>query len=145
MNPQGGGSMGRFSVEIEIANYQDILRAEDGRLAPENVRQKRISGVVDTGATRLILPASVVAELGLPEKGKIKLRYADQRTASRPRIKDVWLKLQGRDSVFEAGVEPARTDALIGAIVLEVLDFVVDCTKQKLIPRDPKWIISEAE
>lgn len=48
-------------------------------------------------------------------------------------------------SVFKAMVEPRRTEALVGAIVLEDLDFLVDSTHQRLVPRDPKMIISEAE
>ena len=38
-----------------------------------------------------------------------------------------------------------RTDALVGAIVLEELDFVVDCITQTLHPRDPDRIVSEVE
>jgi hypothetical protein len=53
--------------------------------------------------------------------------------------------LQGRDSIFKAAVEPKRDTALIGAIVLEDLDFLVDCEKQRLVPRDPRFIVSEAE
>jgi hypothetical protein len=33
----------------------------------------------------------------------------------------------------------------IGAHVLEELDFLVDCEKQRLVPRDPKFIVSEIE
>jgi hypothetical protein len=47
--------------------------------------------------------------------------------------------------VFNAVVEPDRDSALIGAIVLEDLDFTIDCTRQTLAPRDPKQIISEIE
>jgi hypothetical protein len=53
--------------------------------------------------------------------------------------------LLGRGGVFSALVEPDRTDALIGAIVLEDLDFLVDCTRQMLFPRDPDMIVSEVE
>ena len=59
--------------------------------------------------------------------------------------KPVHLCYAERDSVFNAIVEPARDSALIGAIVLEDLDLMVDCTGQRLVPRDPKQIISEAE
>ena len=55
------------------------------------------------------------------------------------------LQIQGRDGVFSAIVEPGRSEALIGAIVLEDLDFLVDCAQQKLIPRDPTYIVSEIE
>lgn len=57
----------------------------------------------------------------------------------------VHLTCLGRSSVFNAVVEPLRETALLGAIVLEDLDFVVDCTNQRLEPRDPKQIISEIE
>jgi hypothetical protein len=60
-------------------------------------------------------------------------------------VDGVHLEMLGRSSVFKATVEPRRTEALIGAIVLEDLDFVVDPTHQQLVPRDPKMIISEAE
>jgi hypothetical protein len=42
-------------------------------------------------------------------------------------------------------VEPNRNTALIGAVVLEVLDFVVDCVAQKLLPRDPSGVSAEIE
>src|SRR5437762_1809234 len=48
--------MGRFSVEFEIANNQDINDALKGRLDPAKVRRMTIRGVVDSGATRLVLP-----------------------------------------------------------------------------------------
>jgi hypothetical protein len=63
----------------------------------------------------------------------------------RDAVKGVYVKLLGRDGVFTAVVEPKRRSALIGAIVLEDLDFVVDCTSQKLVPRDPRFVVSELE
>jgi hypothetical protein len=53
------------------------------------------------------------------------------------------LEIQGRSSVFTAVVEPGRTDALIGAIVLEELDFVPHFTRQVLLPRDRQGLIAE--
>jgi hypothetical protein len=47
--------------------------------------------------------------------------------------------------VFSAILEPDRKDALIGAIVMEELDLIVDCTKNEVRPRDPDQIISEIE
>jgi hypothetical protein len=55
------------------------------------------------------------------------------------------LELCGRNSNFSAIVEPNRTDALIGAIVMEELDLIVDCTRNEVRPRDPDRIISEIE
>jgi len=57
----------------------------------------------------------------------------------------VRLELLGRQETFQPVVEPNRTAARIGAIVLETLDLVVDCRTQTLHPRDPDRIITEIE
>ena len=65
--------VGRFSVEFEVANYKDVMLAEEGFLPQEQLpRWARISGVVDAGAARLVLPGSVVTWLGLPEAGQVR-------------------------------------------------------------------------
>jgi hypothetical protein len=94
----------------------------------------------------MVLPASVVKELGLPvRKTKTKVKYADGRRGLRREVEAARLALQGRDGVFTAIVEPKRDTALIGAIVLEDLDFLVDCKKLCLVPRDPDYVVSEIE
>ncbi len=137
--------VGRFSVEFDVANFEDIVQAKKGFLPPEQVRRGRLSGVVDTGASRLVLPASVVDELGLPEAGQITVRLADGRRELKAVVGAVQLEILGRSSVFTAVVEPGRDDALIGAIVLEELDFVPDCTRQVLLPRDPHGLVAEID
>jgi predicted aspartyl protease len=137
--------MGRFSVEVELANHKDLFRAEAGLISPDEVRRVRVRGVVDSGATRLVIPASVAQHLGLETSSTAKVRYADGHTAERDIVKGIHLTYGGRDSVFNAIVEPNRESILIGAIVLEDLDFLVDCIAQRLVPRDPKQIVSEVE
>ena len=138
--------MGRVSVDFEIANNRDLANALSGHLNPAKVRRKSIRGVVDPGATRLVLPQALAKELGLPiKKNKIKVRYADGRRGLRTEVGEVHLYLLGREDVFSAVVEPKRDTALIGAIVLEDLDFLVDCTKLCLVPRDPDFVVSEIE
>ena len=105
----------------------------------------KLPGVVDSGATRFVLPKKVVEQLGLPLGEKVKVLYADKRRALRHTVSNVWLKMLNRHDVFTALVEPKRDTALIGAIVLETLDYVVDCIAQKVAPRDPKYIVSEIE
>ncbi len=72
------------------------------------------------------------------------MRYADGRRALRKEVELVHVKLLNRGSVFNAIVEPKRESALIGAIVLEDLDFLVD-NRKHLVPRDPHFKISEIE
>jgi clan AA aspartic protease len=137
--------MGRFAIEFEVANNNDIVAAQLGVLAPEKVRRLTIRGVVDSGATRLVLPQAVVKKLGLPTSGSIRVRYADRREARRAKVTGVHVEILGRDGIFTAAVEPKRRSALIGAIVLEDLDYLVDCANQRLVPRDPRYVVSEIE
>lgn len=137
--------VGRFSIECEVANHKDVVLAEEGFLPHGQVRRARISGVVDTGAARLVLPGSVVTALGMREAGQVVVRFADGRRETKTIVGDVQLEIQGRSGVFSAVVEPGRTDALIGAIVLEELDYVPDCTRQALVPRDPHGLIAEID
>ena len=55
--------MGRFNVELEVANYGDIELARRGLLKPGQVRRQIIQGVVDSGAARFVLPQAVVEQL----------------------------------------------------------------------------------
>ena len=145
MRANGEKDMGRFAVEFEVVNNVDLALASHGQLKPEQVRRVQMWGVVDPGGTRLVLPAEVVKQLGVPNAGQTKTRYADGRVGQRDVVDEVRVTLLGRSRVFDAIVEPKRKTALIGAIVLETLDFVVDCAIQKLVPRDPKQIVSELE
>ncbi len=139
----GRKKVGRFSVDMEVANYLDLGKVREGTLAPDKVRRVVIRGVVDCGADSFVLPAGVAKQLGVRVKGKVKVKYADGRRALRNEVEGVHVHLQGRDSIFDAIVEPKRESALIGAIVLENLDFLVDNKKQRLVPRDPHYKFSE--
>jgi predicted aspartyl protease len=114
-------------------------------LPPEKVRRRTVSGLVDPGASKLVLPQSLVKELGLTTSDKINVRYTDGRRARRSQALDAHLELLGRRGTFLAIVEPKRTEALIGAIVLEELDLLVDCSRERLIPRDPSGPLYEIE
>ena len=136
--------MGRFKVALELVNNDDMAEARRGSLDPAKVRRTH-RRCRRFRHTRLVLPAAVVKQLGLEIAGKIKVRYADGRFGKRNQVEGVYLELLGRHSIFNAVVEPKRDTALIGAIVLEDLDFLVDCTNQRLVPRDPDFILNEIE
>jgi predicted aspartyl protease len=145
MSANGVNGLGRFSVELEIANNDDLALMRRGLLPPDQVRRETIQGVVDSGATKLVLPETVAKRLGLPLGGKVKVKYADDRRVQRQEAKGVFVKLLGRDGTFTANSEPKRDTALIGAIVLEDLDLLVDCSTQRVVPRDPRGAIFEIE
>ncbi len=139
------GFMGRVNVQVELANNIDMMLADLKMVPPEKVHRLTLTGWVDTGATRRVLPQGVVDQLGLRPSGRMRVRCADERSTEREVVENVWLQLQGRHGVFTAVVEPDPTDPLIGAIVMEDLDLLIDCTHQTVVPRDPNIIISEIE
>src|SRR5713101_372619 len=126
MRTRSANGVGRFSVDFEIANNDDLALMHRGLLRPNQVRRETISGVVDPGAAMLVLPQGVVKRLGLRLGDKIRVRYADGRRAQRHEAEGAYLELLGRHDTFKALVEPKRETALIGAIVLESLDLLVD-------------------
>ena len=145
MSRAGARRMARFFVEFEVSNLADVHLAEHGYISADQIRRLRLRGLVDSGASRLVLPKKAVQSLGLKPAGTVTVRYADGRRAVRPTVQDVQVELLGRRSVFDATVEPKRKTALIGALVLEALDFLVDSSHERLVPRDPKRIIAEEE
>jgi len=145
MQSEGANGVGRFSVELEVVNYADLIRAQDGTLPVDKVRRATIQGMVDSGATKLVLPEAVVKRLGLPLGDLVNVRYADGRKARRRGVKGVFVQLLGRDGLFTAISEPKRETALVGAIVLEDLDLLVDCVAQRVVPRDPSGATYEIE
>ncbi len=145
MQTRGDDGVGRFSVEIEVVNDADLILAQGGHIPADQVRRETIQALVDSGATKLVLPESLVRRLGLPWGDPINVRYADGRRARRKGVDRVYVQLLGRHGTFSAICEPKRETALMGAIVLEDLDLLVDCTAQRVIPRDPTGITSEIE
>ena len=137
--------MGRPTVKFLLSNYSDIMAVDEGRLTPDRVRQIEISGVVDPGATNLVLPLNVVQLLGLPFDGKVSVTYGDRRSEIRDTVRNAHVRLCDRANVFQAMVEPNREDALVGAIVMESLDLIVDCRNLSVHPRNPNFIVTEVE
>jgi predicted aspartyl protease len=145
MRSNAANGVGRFSVNIEVANNDDLALVRRGLLQPEQARRATVPGVVDSGAAMLVLPQAVVKQLGVSLRKDVNVRYAEGRRAQRKETDGVQIQILGREATFNAVVEPRRKTALIGAIVLEALDLLVDCHKQRLVPRDPSGPVYEIE
>ena len=66
------------TTEIKLVNLKDAILAKDSFIKPEEVRQVVVKeALVDTGASRLTLPRSLIQQLGLTPVGKTKSRTAN--------------------------------------------------------------------
>jgi predicted aspartyl protease len=106
--------MGTVYVTVRVSNpLQDI--------PPVDVQAK-----VDTGATLLVLPQALAEEFAFPVIRKQAVKYANEETEERDVVWGVAVELLGRKGVFEAVVEPKKKYALLGAVVMESLDLIVE-------------------
>lgn len=127
------GTMGRVLVSVKIENLGDLILADKGLMPLDQVRSVVVDdALVDTGATNLALPKSLITQLGL-----FPLRQRPMRTSAGVVNVQVYaavrLTVQGRDCVGDVTEVPDGSPVLIGQVPLELLDFVVDRKNQKLI------------
>jgi predicted aspartyl protease len=120
-------------VSASIENLADLYLAERGALAPHDIRKVEVSeALVDTCATILSLPNSLISQLGLTRRKTRKVRTADGvREAG---VYDaVRLSIQGRDCVIDVADIPESCPVLVGQVSLVLMDWVVDPIGQRLI------------
>lgn len=124
--------MGAVRAKIQLKNAIDEELVNRGLLAPNLLRQVVIEGLVDTGAVGLVIPQTVVEELGLRIRGQRIAQYANGTEESIGFTGPVIISWEERETLDEALV--VGNEVLIGQVILEKLDLLVDCKNQRLIP-----------
>ncbi len=125
--------MGKVVVSARVENVIDLHAADQGRLAAGDVRAVEVSdALVDTGATGLSMPRSLLETLGLKylrtRKALSSAGPVDVRVFGTAR-----LTIQGRDCPVDISELPDGCPVLIGQIPLEAMDFVVDMPSRRLV------------
>ena len=92
-------------------------------------------GGLDTGVRTLVLPQDVVEKLGLRIVREVIVVYADERKEKRSLAGPVTIKIGDRSMIAECIVGPLTSEALVGQMVMEGMDLIVDCANQTLSPR----------
>jgi clan AA aspartic protease len=114
--------MGKVREKVKLTSLFDATKTRE------------VEAVIDTGATMLVLPQNVVDELGLRKIRDAKVKYANNKVEQKWVYGAVTIELKGRVGIFEALAEEAGSQPLVGQIVLEALDLVVDPRTRTLIP-----------
>ncbi len=110
--------MGTFRVEIEIG---------DGE------RWQTVEALVDTGATYTMVPASLLARLGVTPHARDTFLVADGRRLERA-IGRCWIRVAGRAEVTLVVCGEAGGLSLLGAYALEGLRLAADPIARRLVP-----------
>lgn len=135
--------MGRTIEKVIVKNYGDILKFEEGIISEDKIRSVEVNAIVDTGATYMSLPPKAIKELGLKYSssskvktgnGPVELKFFDGA------------KIFIRDRFTQMQVMENKSDdipSLIGYLILEALDYVVNPSTQQLMgnpEHDGNWM-----
>jgi len=136
--------MGKTLEKVFIRNLSDTFLYENGHLKESEIRKIEIEAIVDTGAAYLCLPPKAINELGLPFAKSKPVTTGNGRIELK-QFRGAEITIQ--DRTIEMQVMQNKDDtipALIGFLVLEEMDLIVDTKKQKLIgnpEHNGEWII----
>ena len=125
--------MGRVLTPATIENYVDLWAAKQGIISDDKIRRIEVQeALVDSGATLLSLPKSLIQELGL-EKTAEKRVTSSTGGGEANLYSAVRLTIQERSCTMDVMEVPDGVPVLIGQLPLEHLDFVIDMRQHALI------------
>lgn len=129
----GADDMGRVLTEATIYNANDHAEMRMGKLALDQVRKVEVQeALVDSGATALSMPKSLIDQIGL-----VKQYEKRAMTATGLQTFNVYgparLVIMDREAPTDVVEVPEGTPVLIGQIPLEWMDWVIDMRNRKLI------------
>jgi clan AA aspartic protease len=91
--------------------------------------------LVDTGAVMLMLPRDVISKLGIPIVGKAVVTLANEKSDEMEVAGPVSITIGDRITYCTSLVGPVLGEPLIGQLIMESLDLIVDPQRQVLSPR----------
>ncbi len=125
--------VGRVLTEARIENLEDLWAVKRGLQTSEQARSVTVTdALVDTGATLLSLPTSLINQLGLTKLSS-KQVWSSQAISEAALYEAVRLTIGGRTCTMDVMEVPEDVPVLIGQLPLEHLDFVVDLRSRTLI------------
>lgn len=125
-------STGAVYANVKLTNAADEAMIRRGVLAPKHLRQHEERALVDTGAVHLVISEQIAQKLGLRILDQQGVEFADGRRETVGVTEAILIECEGRRTTEDALV--VGNGILIGQVVLEKLDLLVDCRQQKLIP-----------
>jgi len=125
--------MGMVHAEITLKNVSDETRARIGFIKPEEIRAATVEAVVDTGTLRLVITEELHRELGLEVKEEKIARTANGQRVVGKITEAVDILWKNRSIILEPMVLPGAKNILMGAMVLEGMDLMVNPVTQELV------------
>ena len=129
----GIATMGKVLVTIKIENLGDLYAAEQGTMTGEQVRSVEVNNaLVDTGATNFSMPKHLIQQLGLKQFTSRRIRTS-AGPVEVPVYGAVRVTVQDRNCTCDVVEIPDDCPVLLGQVPLELMDFVVDPVRMRIV------------
>ena len=129
--------MGQVHVQVVLTNYREAVLARLGQFDVSQVHRYETEAFIDTGAVQSAIPSAVADRLGLMRLRRTDAKYADGRVEEVDLAEVVIIEMLGRQ--IEITPMVLGEHVLLGVMVLEGLDFMVDCHSNRLVPSQGTW------
>ena len=127
--------MGEIRVDVTLENDRDVFAYHEGKITKEQVRTVTLNALVDTGAVMVLLPQEVVEVLGLEKIDKTIVTLANEEKIELEVAGTLSLSIGNRKMKTDCLIGPPQCEPLIGQLVLERLDLILDPLKKSIHPR----------
>jgi clan AA aspartic protease len=127
--------MGEARITVKLENDGDLVRFKEGRIEAGAIRRAEIDAMVDTGAVMILLPQDVVEALGLEKIDRAIVTLANDEKIELDIAGTISLTACNRKMKTDCLVGPPLCEPLIGQLVLERLDLIIDPLKRTITPR----------
>ena len=124
--------MGQVHVPVLFTNHREAVMARLGLLDTRQVHRCEAAALIDTGAVRSAIPAGIADRLGLFRLRRTDAQYADGRIEEVDVTEAMTVEILGRETEINPMV--LGEHILLGVMVLEGLDLMLDCLRQRLVP-----------
>ena len=122
-------------IKVELENDGDLFLCGEGKIDANEVRRIEIDALVDTGAVMILLPQDMIETLGLKKVDRTIVALANDEKVEMDIAGTLSLTSCGRIMKTDCLVGPPLCEPLIGQIMLERLDLIIDPLKQTVTPR----------
>jgi clan AA aspartic protease len=129
--------MGQVHVLVVLTNYREAVLARLGQFNVSQVHRYETEALIDTGAVQSVIPSAVADRLGLIRLRRTDAQYADGRIEEVDLAEVVIIEMLGRQ--IEITPIVLGEHVLLGVMVLEGLDLMVDCHSNRLVPSQGTW------
>lgn len=129
--------MGEVRVDVRLTNGRERIETWRGKAKRRHQPHSlTVNALVDTGAARTVIPASMAEQLNLAIAPRTETAvYADGRREEIPVTEPIYVEIEDRWAFEEAMV--LGDEVLIGQTALEKMDLLVDPKRRQVIP-NPK-------